>query len=133
MAFDLASNYRTDNSKEEDGVWEWYGDGVGFKVARAGNSVWDKEIKKYPKVTRQAFSDGNLSEEQAAEVLCHLMSVAILLDWKGITNDGKPVEYSQENAKKFLKEYPDFRTEILKIAGERKRYLDDTVAENEGN
>lgn len=46
--------------------------------------------------------DGGLKPEAAMRVLSETLHEVVLLDWDGITEDGKPVPYSKELAKTWL-------------------------------
>jgi hypothetical protein len=52
--------------------------------------------------------DGSLKPEQMVEVFSKVMLEHILIDWDGITQNGKPVPYSKELATEWLTN-PDFR------------------------
>lgn len=71
--------------------------------------------------------DGQLKPDVGLTVLGDVLAEAVLLDWEGITIDGKPVPYSKELAKKWLtsREYMVFADGVTWAA----QYVDRSVAE----
>ena len=53
---------------------------------------------------------------------------AIVLDWKGLEEDGKAVPYNQANCIRILTDYKDFREQISEIANEMESFK---IAEDE--
>lgn len=47
----------------------------------------------------ERLRDGNLKPDAAYRVLCQVLLEKVLINWDGITDDGKPVPYSKETAK----------------------------------
>lgn len=107
------SNLKRDSAKIEGG--EWIGDipnagdlklhvrGMSSKVyqstmARLGRSV--------PREKRQ--QDGSLTTEAALEVMAKAIASCVLLNWSGIESNGKPIEYSKEQAEAWLTD-PDYK------------------------
>jgi hypothetical protein len=104
------STFKTDKSKENDGVWfEVDADGASVLVARAGNKKYAKLLEKITKPHRHALKSRNVSDELVERLMVEAMVGTILLDWKGLELDGKPLPYSPETAKEMLQEIPDFR------------------------
>jgi hypothetical protein len=132
MALDL-STFKTDESKETEGVWEKLDEGCEVKVARWGNTRMVEFYQRYPRVIRQRIDSGQVSDARSAEILAEVIANTILLDWKGMADEGKPVKYSVEAAVKVLSTYKDFRIVIIEIAQDFKLFHDISVGETAKN
>lgn len=60
----------------------------------------DLKIRKAPRTDKNA--DGSLKSEASLRITREVYAEAVLLEWDGITANGKPVPYSKEMAKKWL-------------------------------
>ena len=125
--------FKTDKSKEEDGVWESLGDECSVKVARYGNPAMLRAYRKYPRVLRQRLENGQVDDDKSAAVMAEVMADTVLLDWKGLKEDKKNVPYNRENCIRVLKEYPDFRGMVFEIANEAQLYHEEGVGETAKN
>lgn len=119
---DLKKDFSTNKALEEDGAWVDIGDGGKLKIARAGNKKSIAHMRLISKPHLAQITYGKLSDEVATALAVEVLAEAILLDWDGITDGGKPLPYSKDNAIKMLTEYPDFRDLVSKIADERKTF-----------
>ena len=120
-------DFKTDKSKEEDGVWEDLGDGCSVLIARYGNRAMVNAYRKYPRVLRQRLESGQVDDDKSATIMAKVMADTILLDWKGLKEDGKEVAYSKEECARVLTEYPDIRLMIVEISNEAQLYHDESV------
>ena len=120
-------DFKTDRDKEKDGVWEDLGDGCSVLVARYGNQAMVNAYRKYPRVLRQRLESGQVDDDKSSNIMAKVMADTILLDWKGLKEDGKEVPYSKEECVRVLIEYPDVRLMIFEIANEAQLYHDESV------
>jgi len=127
---DLTKDFKTDRRREIDGAWETLDSSSQVLVARLRNEKFNAAYARVPRGTRRMFEKGTLSEEQIDNFLCKIMAKSILLDWKGIEFEGKPLEYSVENSEMVLKALPDFRIFIWELADDFQRFHDDSVEED---
>jgi hypothetical protein len=124
------SEYLTDPSLEEEGVWVRLRKGdAEVLVARAGNSKQEELSRRLRKKHGRGFRGEELPQEIEEAIVLEVMSKAILLDWKGIEGpipgvheDEGEVPYSHDNARALLKLSRDFRLEITQIATEMEIY-----------
>ena len=61
------------------------------------------------------------------------MAKCILLDWKGLQEDGKDLPYSYDNAVRILTEYRDLRDYVSDIANEIETFKLEEDEEAEKN
>lgn len=130
---DLKKEFGTDKSLELEGVWQELGDGASVLVARAGNRNHAEELKRLTAPYRRQISLGKLGAEVWEKISIESMASCVLLDWKGIKDDGKVVPYSQANALRLLTDYPDFRDMISALANEMSAYQQTLIEEEQKN
>lgn len=124
MAVDLFKDFATNLAAEEEGVWEEYGEGVAFLIARANNKKYNRQFTKgYEKNKRLFDSKTDAADSKAEEFMVDLGARTLLLGWRGPLNwDGVPMgDYSVEKAQKMLA-IKDFRAWVLEKAGDIDRY-----------
>ena len=61
------------------------------------------------------------------------MTECIILDWKGLEEDGKTVKYSKAECTRILKEYKDFRDHVSELANSMELFKNEMDAEAEKN
>jgi hypothetical protein len=130
---DLKKDFSTNKKLEEEGAWVDVGDGGKLKIARAGNKKAIAHLRLVSKPHMAQITYGKLADEVATELAVEVIAEAILLDWSGMTDGGKPLPYSKENAIKMLTDYPDFRDLVSKISDERKTFqkeIEEAVTKN---
>lgn len=93
---------------------EWVADIPGFEDVRlrvrglSSPTVMALRARKERKVGKGSRDrDGSLKPDAAMTVMAEVLHEAVLLDWSGITDGGKPVPYSADLAKEWLTD-PDF-------------------------
>jgi hypothetical protein len=123
-AVDLFADFATDQSKEEEGVWETYAEGVEFLVARSGNKTFSRMISHDVKKNQRLLDSGtDAAAKKSEEIMVNVMAKSILLDWKGSFEwQGKPMgEYSVEKAKQMLA-VKGFRQWVTSVADDMQRF-----------
>jgi hypothetical protein len=102
-----------DSARAETG--DWVDDiqdmeGLRLKVRGANNKDWRRlQMKLIAKVPRKRRMSGNLDPEDADNITNQCLLDTCLLDWEGLDgDDGQPLPFSRETAKKLLTD-PDYR------------------------
>lgn len=125
----------TDVDMEVHGAWVPFYDGIEFLIARARNPKYveflKKELEEYRDIQRANALDPKILEE----ALLKSRANCILLGWKNIEEDGKPVEYSHEKAMEYfknpgLKDMYDF---VIVSSENRDWYRAKNIKASEGN
>lgn len=107
--FDIREAYETDPALENNGAWFPLAKGSRILVGRAGNAAYSKLFSKlYDEALPILELGGDIADAKSDEIMIEVMSHTILLGWEKLSWDGKPVEYSVEQAKAFLA-LKDFR------------------------
>lgn len=115
----LYSKYKTDPSKETEGVWVDFDDNIKLKLARAGgrNQQYLKSIERETKPYRRALQNGTIPVEVADNIIRKVYAETVVLDWENVTDEnGKVLSYSKENCLKLLTDLPEFFAEIKSVA-----------------
>ena len=117
---DLKKEFSFDETLSVEGVWVPIGDGAELLVARMNNSKYRKHLRRaLLPYTRRG---GTMSEKQNREVLADATANCILLDWKGMSEDGNKLKYSVEEAKRLFSDYEDFFQLTIAIASDHENY-----------
>jgi hypothetical protein len=95
------NKFKTDPELDE-GSWVKLGD-ADIKIARIGSPRYQSAVARRLKPHRESLELGVMSEAEAQKIEHELLADFILLDWKGVDLDGKPLPYSRENALQALK------------------------------
>lgn len=112
-SFDVFTNFATDSKLENEGKWFPIGKKSRVKVARTGNDHYNAEFKRLLEQHQMELNDGGPEAERLAnEILLKVQAKTILVDWEGLSFQGKDVAYSVEMAKTMLG-VKDFRKRIL--------------------
>ena len=122
---DLNKAFGTDKNLEENGVWITIDDTSAVHIARFKNKKFLTKARAYMRKHRAYVElNGDLPDE----VNRKLVAETILLDWKGIKDEGKDVKYSQEAACKIFEKYPDFLESIVDISKDREAFRVEEIA-----
>lgn len=110
-------------SKQDiEGVWVDYQEGVRFKVARAGNSVFLKASDRLEAPHRTKIARNKLSTEKQIDIQCQAMAIGILMDWAGIATGDGELEYTKDNATAVLRHNTEIRDFIYEIATSQENF-----------
>ena len=140
MAFDLKKQFDTNEQLEIEGVWEDLDeakdgeDPPGILVARVGNKAYLKEYQKVPAGLRRQLDNGTLPDGVQSPIINKLLARTILLDWRGIVDDGEPIgDYCYEEGVKYLSRYKDFREFVWSTGNDLARFRDEDMEEDSKN
>ena len=123
---------KTDKSKELEGAWVDYDDGMGgtlkLLIARTdGNPHYDSRLTKLMLPHRKKMERGkSISNDIAKRIMNEVYSKEIVLDWeKGVLLDeeGKDIPFSPENAFELLSDDNDLRDFVMEFAGDQSNFL----------
>lgn len=132
----LYTRYETDAAAEAEGVSIDFGGGVSVRV-RSTDSVKVREAQnKLTKKHRQAIiANGGLLPPQLADALeVEILSSAIVIDWKGVTDrDGKELTFSREAAKQVFTDLREFRKEVYQMASSAETFRKAAFEDIKGN
>lgn len=131
---DLFKTFKTDESKEQDGVWVQLDDGKSrLKIARNLNARYRAAQQLKMQRYKMAAKVKTIPDDVWNDMFNELIAETILVDWEGITKDGKPYPYSKENALEAIAELKDFREMVMGFAVDMdnfKQELDEGTEKN---
>jgi hypothetical protein len=130
MAFDLAKHNYTEIA-EVGYKFELKLPGTG-EVTGVFITVRGDQSKTVKAFGRKKYAEFKLREQQAkrrgkdvddmtleeAEELSIESAVIRVIDWENITENGKPVTFSKENAERIFKEYPWIKEAVMEESGQ---------------
>lgn len=110
--------FKTDKNLEIEGVWFNIDETCRLCVARFGNDRFKELMSKKARPYKQSIRNDTLPEALYDKLLVDAMAETILLGWENLEENGQPVPYSVENAKRLLTEYKDFRDLVSNFSNE---------------
>jgi len=131
----LHARFKTVETKEEEGVWAEFGDGIAVRIRRFKS----RAVQDYQKKLNRPYADmvrrGPLPQHIAEDLMEKLIAHAVIADWRGVTDEEGENELppTDENKLKIIKELPEFRDEILSVSFERDGFRDALDEEAEKN
>lgn len=130
---DIKKTFGTNRDLELEGVWEPINEEASVKIARIGNDRYTKLFQKLMRPYRKQVRRGTMPDKKAEEIYNQVIAETVLLDWKGLTEDDKPLEYSVENAIRLLTEYKDFKDLVVDAAEAMETFQKEEIEESEKN
>lgn len=128
--------YSTDKIAEEDGQWVDFGDGIKVQIRRL-NSAKSREVRrKLDKPYSKQFRGGDLPDSLQESILNQQIAKAIVVSWEGVPDPDKPSEMlpcTEDNVLRMVRDYTDFREEILTASMERATYQKEDLKDAEKN
>jgi hypothetical protein len=126
---ELSTTFGTSEKLEIEGVWRDIGDGASIKVARMGNRQHEKISQRLLAPHKAAQRTGKLSDDLIEKIGIKVMSQAILLDWKGMKDEGADLPpYTPDEGVKILTKYKDFRNLVSSISGDMSNFQEEQEA-----
>lgn len=109
------------------GVWKAY-DGASFLIASSSSQVYKaKAGKAYKRLNnREAQQDPGIMLKAATEITAD----CVLLDWKGVDDDGQPFPCTRENRIALLTNAPDFAAWVAEQAADIANFQAEALAED---
>jgi hypothetical protein len=112
---DIFSSFATDETLENEGKWRQLSLTAKILVARSPNEKYVTALRAKMADAQLDLLSGPEADKIAEGILIDVMAETILLNWSGLTYQGKEAPYSREMAKTFLK-VKDFRKKVAAMA-----------------
>ena len=131
---DFFKKFGTDPKLEINGKWIELEPGLEFLIARGGNRTYTEALASlYEEHQADLEKGGPAADELADTIFIKAAASGLLKGWRGeVEYDGKPLEYSVENANLLLG-LTDFRKWVMTHAANIENYRLAQVAETEKN
>lgn len=101
----------------------------GFRVRRLNNTDYTSAALKLYRANKFAIDRDLLDDNKADVKMCQLLADTVLDSWWGFEKDGKALEDTRENKVMMLTEYPAFREQIVREAGDFSNFRSEEQAE----
>lgn len=99
---------RIDKSKLKSGVWQTLyeaddGDKFEVLVSKLPNKEYDRRVDQLRKPFRGLMrSGGEIPPDKAQEITATAIAEKVLLDWRGLSENGAPIPYSTKKGVELL-------------------------------
>ena len=125
--------FKVDPKAEVEGVWVPVGGGIRIRLARAGNPKFREGFEALVRARKASLRLGALPREELEDIGREVMAKYIILGWENVTEEDEktPIPYSEENAKRLLKEYPVFADLISEQSQDISLFQEQESAEAE--
>jgi hypothetical protein len=128
------SDFKVDPVKESEGVWVELNDGLALLIAGAENPAYRKYRQKLLHPHIRELRTKQLSTDELEDLTKRAMARCILLGWRNLEeDDGTPIEYSEANSLKILRESRELFTLVSEIARDQDRFRRELNKESEKN
>ena len=119
-----------DKKAQSEGQWVEYSGDTSFKIASLSNNTRYIKRREQLEKTHGKGPKNKMDGETSLFVTTKAIAETVLLDWKGVTADGKtPLEYDAEIGQQALENNPDLLTFIIDYAAEIDNYRNEEIAE----
>jgi hypothetical protein len=129
------NEFRVDLELEKEGAWVSFTDEIELRIARHGNPKFQDAIRKETERRKAVLNVKELSEDMKVDVQKVAASEAILVDWRGLEDDGEAVPYTSEMALRYFRD-PELRVFwqfVLMQSIEDSNYRKDRIKADAGN
>lgn len=125
--------FETNEEKSNEGVWCPIDAVTDIKIARYGNRIFQRALKRVMKPHKVMIDRGTLDDDTADKLLVEALAEGILIDWRGMTRKGAPLEYSRSAAVDVLtdKRLRDFREMVVMLSQDMQLFRDEEIDEAE--
>lgn len=128
------NNFKTDENLLENGVWVKLGEDSDLLIASQDSARYRQALRK-AMAPYKGFRDKTLLPDDVQKRILVGSLAAVLLDWKGLKENGKAIKYSPDEAVRVLTEYTTIRNIVAEVSGSDAAFLPDLedAAKNSGN
>jgi len=100
------------------------GDDLGIKIKVAGpDSERQKKVRSAINNERIRMSRNKRATVAELEADALKITVASIISWSGVIENGSPVELSKENAERVLTKYPFIYDQLTSAVGDRAGFI----------
>jgi hypothetical protein len=124
-------DFKTDLTKEEEGVWIELGEGARVKLARMNNPSYLESLRKGMKPHNLAIRRGTADAEVLDRIVATATAEAVVLDWEGLELNGEAITYTKEKCIEILLDdtLKDFRDWLMDEARNMDHFREAGVEE----
>lgn len=129
------SEIAVDPQKETAGAEIKVDEETTLVIARFNNPEFRKYRNKLIEPYQTAARRGEITDEEASDVLNKALSKHVLLGWKGLKIEGKEIEYSEEKAYQLFSDpqFRQFREIVMQESQTLENFKLEKIEEDLGN
>lgn len=127
MKTNLDVTFKTDPKLAEEGVVFAINDDISFKVRHLSqnNPRVKAAFTKYYKPYARQVELQTLDPKKDREIQAQIFVDTCLVGWIGVESDGKPLEFTRENALKLFEELPELFDTLWRYGNDFQNYRED--------
>lgn len=120
---------KVSDSLSQDGVWVDLDETSKVKLARFGNAKFKSRLRALMSPYKRMIDNDTMSDVKADELLVIALAETVVLDWKGLSLDGKEISYSVGTVMKILSDpaFIDFREMIVSMSRDMELYREEEL------
>lgn len=129
--------YRTDEKREEDGVWVTMADGSKWCIRRANSN---KAQKVREQVEREYLGPPRnrryreVSDELERKINVKWLARGVVINWDGVTGpDGNELPFSEENCIQVLTDLKDLALDVVNASADVQNFKEEEDEEDAKN
>ena len=107
--------------------------GTEFLVAPLSNLDQRRKLQRLTKPYMNRIQKANLDPAKQDDLYRQSLVGTVLLDWKNLTENGKPLKWDEANANRLLKDFPIFYDDLITVAENLQEDLASADMEAEEN
>lgn len=124
-------HFKTDAEwRKADFAWA---DGAEFLIAPAGNDAFRKKLEQLERPYKKRILRGTLDQEKRDEIFLTAFAGTVLLDWRGLTDNGQPYPFSEKNAVALMTAAKPLLNEIGSMSLEQAQEAEEISASADDN
>jgi len=130
------SQLMTDPTKNEQGIWVDYDDGMRLRVCSTSKRAYEEARESLLRPHRRRIRDDRMSPSEIAEVIKPAVARHLLVDWEGLEDeDGNEIPYTPEKALELFNNplLEDLYVTVMEVAGKAGAFRRDSLEESAKN
>lgn len=127
------SEFNVNDTLALEGQWVPISQDAQLRIAKFNNEKYRDFVKKKMKPYRSAMRAGSVDEDLVQEIVIQGMARHVLLDWKGLTEKGEALPYSQARAEELLRKMEPFRDLVMSLSQDAQLFQEVETEEAEKN
>lgn len=104
------------HARQDQPEWVPLPDGPAVLVRGIHSNTAVERHKQIPRTARRAMVEGREWTDRSWQHYIAFLADAVLCGWDGIAEDGQPLAFSRETARRLLSENPDFLATVQEAA-----------------
>jgi len=100
------------------------GEGAKVKIRSVRSDQFQDKLEELQRPHKKRIRRGTLPKAEQEALAAKLFAMAVIVDWKGITEEGKPFKYNTSNAERLMREYVKMADWVTDFAKDDDNFID---------